>query len=404
MVSITLATGHSPTSKVAGSRQPKHERHQEPSASTSKAKGKRKQHDVSDFEDASDMSEPTAKHHGGHQQGAGNYKEEELKQLLDLTEKELPQVWATKNKKPIWDAKALKHKFKALVKTKNLTGEAKRPESVTRAKAIDRLIVEKSGTVNIQDDDNNYSNNNQSNASDADPYQSNKVHTIITCTNRSESIQPRRTRGGQTTELVHKIAHALDPGAQHACDEDCANHSLQNTQVFILVQQLCDALATVESLCKENGTIRDRLSEDGWFAQEGAWTSRSQTWAQVQAQAQSTPYGGQQTLWITDGSSASDWDNHNKENQAPSAHRVHGYPVRSPSPICLPSPIPTLKPQHCKRLSFSSYQPYNFETSPLPPSRVFLDASPLKAGACGGISTSHISSPSQLQVSSKKPI
>jgi len=53
------------------------------------------------------------------------------------------------------------------------------------------------------------------------------------------------------TELVGKIVQALDPEAQHICDEEHANCSFQNTQVFTLSANLRDAQARIETLHSE---------------------------------------------------------------------------------------------------------------------------------------------------------
>lgn len=99
-------------------------------ASTSKAKGKRKHEELSstsgsNSDDTDD--EPPAKKttHGGRHAGAGNYGNAELKKLLDLTQKELPlgqngwkhihakyATWADKHGYSSQDVKSLEAKFK----------------------------------------------------------------------------------------------------------------------------------------------------------------------------------------------------------------------------------------------------------------------------------------------------
>lgn len=59
-------------------------------------------------------------------------------------------------------------------------------------------------------------------ASDHDEPKSSKVHDVVARSDRSQAPLPRRPRV-QTTEVVSKIAQALDPDAQHARDEERAN-------------------------------------------------------------------------------------------------------------------------------------------------------------------------------------
>jgi hypothetical protein len=119
---MASATGHTPTSKVAGSRR-------KVPPSDPKGKGKRKLEEISDTEPSGsdEESEPSkAKNaHGGRRPGAGNYQDADLKQLLRLVEEELPvggngwkriaarfAQWASRQGRPTRDAKALDTKFK----------------------------------------------------------------------------------------------------------------------------------------------------------------------------------------------------------------------------------------------------------------------------------------------------
>jgi len=145
-----------------------------------------------------------------------------------------------------------------LVKNKKPTGSGRHPESVTCAKAIDKLINEKAGTRTINDSEYDLEENGDGGASNHDEPILSKVHDVVACSNRSQAPLPRRPHA-QTTELVSKIAQALDPEAQHAHDEEHANRSFQNTQVFTVSQQLRDAQATIEALHTELNTTRDRL-------------------------------------------------------------------------------------------------------------------------------------------------
>jgi len=244
---------------------------------------------------------------------------------------------------------------------------------VTRAKAIDRLIVEKSGTININDTDDD--DDDQSDSSDREQSRPAEVHTVVTRADRSETAQPRRTRGAQTTDLIHKIAHSLDPEAQRLRDEERSNCSLQNTQVLILSQQLRDANGIIDSVRSENTNLRDRLNKVERMRDR---LDMELNWARSTSMSdrcgQDRPYehrynpdlirvrgkirnvehfsdGGQQTTWITDGESTSDWCDSEKEN-------------RNPFPPSQYSPYPTRKPQ---RQRHSQQSP-----SKISPSRPFL--------------------------------
>jgi len=162
---------------------------------------------------------------------------------------------------------------------------------------------------------------------------------VVARADRSETTQSRRTRGAQTTDLVHKIAQSLDPEAQRLRDEERSNRALQNTQVLILSQQLRDANATIESLRTDNTNLRDRLNkvermrdrldlELNWARKIPRSTRRERPYdrkhdpdlVRVKGKIRNTEYfpdGGQQTTWHTDGESASDWGDSEKENRNP---------------------------------------------------------------------------------------
>jgi hypothetical protein len=96
-----------------------------------KALGKRKVIDISDVDsvDSGDESEVTRAKgsHGGRRQGAGNYKDDDINELLQLVEEELPiggngwkhisvcyEQWASRKGQPVHDVKALEMKFKGV--------------------------------------------------------------------------------------------------------------------------------------------------------------------------------------------------------------------------------------------------------------------------------------------------
>lgn len=119
---IAHAIGYSPTIKTAGSR---HKR----SSETARGKGKRKRTytDDDDSAQSEDSDAPPKKQngHGGRRAGAGNYQEQDLKEMLRLVEKELPlgqrgwkrihqkyAIWATAKGRPVREWKLLESKFK----------------------------------------------------------------------------------------------------------------------------------------------------------------------------------------------------------------------------------------------------------------------------------------------------
>ncbi len=125
---------------------------------------------------------------------------------------------------------------------KKPTGTGKRPESVTRAKAIDKLINEKLATRNINDEDNVEDDENDPSQHSADEIAPDEdlatVRTVVARADRSGTQHRRRSRANQTSDLVGKITSALDPEAQRFRDEERAGRSLQTTHIFTLSQQL----------------------------------------------------------------------------------------------------------------------------------------------------------------------
>ena len=170
-------------------------------------------------------------------------------------------------------------------------------------------------------------------------------------------------------ELIGKIAQALDPEAQRVHDKECANCFFQNTQVFTLSANLCDAQARIETLRSELNNTHDRLHKVERICDcldmELNFERHMSTMSGVKQEALHSPHsrknhkylpdvvcvhgkvrhdeyfpeGGQHTTWITDGSSASDWDDDCKENLNPSTKHYHpSYSLTTPS----------VKPQHRK--------------------------------------------------------
>lgn len=243
---------------------------------------------------------------------------------------------------------------------KKPTGTGKRPESVTRAKAIDKLINEKLATRNINDNDGDedmdagLSEDDAAPEDDAEP-----VRTIVARSDRSTTQQRRRSRNSQVTELSQKLTASLDPETQRLRDEERATRSLQNTQIFTISQQLRDSNTANETLRHENADLRDclyRVSQQrdrldvelNFERRMSSLAAQSQNLPQrpghkydpsltrVRGKIRHDEYfsdGGQCTTWITDGSSASDWD-HDKENVSSHSSRFHPYtrPVSTWSP------------------------------------------------------------------------
>lgn len=232
---------------------------------------------------------------------------------------------------------------------KKPTGTGKRPESVTRAKAIDKLINEKVGTRDL--DDSELDNNDDDEEGDADsdngraPPVNLKKHTVVARSDKNEAQPARRTntRGSQHADLAERIANSLDPEAQRQRDEERSNRSLHTAQIFTLTQQLRDSNNLNESLRAQLVDVRERLNtverlRDRLDAELNLERRMSQFSApggrglsarggnsshkynpeltRVRGKIRHDeffPDGGQCTSWISDGSSASDWEE-NKEN------------------------------------------------------------------------------------------
>ncbi|KJA19644.1 hypothetical protein HYPSUDRAFT_56502 [Hypholoma sublateritium FD-334 SS-4] len=368
---------HSATTKVAGSRRKKAV--SPPPKKTAAAKGKRKRtaadsdlddsEALTDSEDERPATTAVTTGHGGRRPGAGNYKDCDLTELLDLTEKQLPlgqrgwqkvykeyEVWAKANGRPLRDARSLELKFKSLAKQTKPTGTGKRPTSVTRAKAIDRLINERAATRSLNDSD--IENEPQDDVEPDEPAESSpRIHTATIRSNKSDSLPSRRSaRASQSTELMQRLTSALDPDVQRARDEDRSNRSFQNTHILTLNQQLRDSQASNETLRQEVNTLRERVHklerqlDRARFkleihhgpAPKRAKTGRKDLPDLIRVRGKIRhdeffPDGGCETSWITDGSTATDWSEtlSDKENYGFGAYpdRKQYRRRRSPSPV-----------------------------------------------------------------------
>jgi hypothetical protein len=125
---VAHAIGYSPITKTAGFRR-KNSRETVPEPTQAKGKGKRKRvnTDDDDSPQSDDSDAPPKKQggHGGRRAGAGNYQEQDLKEMLRLVEKELPMgqrgwkrihqkyaIWATAKGRPVREWNLLESKFK----------------------------------------------------------------------------------------------------------------------------------------------------------------------------------------------------------------------------------------------------------------------------------------------------
>ena len=228
------------------------------------------------------------------------------------------------------------------------------------------------------------------------PYDS-KIHGAIASSDHSEVPQGRRPCGSQTTELVGKLVQAMDPEVQHARDEERANRAFQNTQAFTLSANLRDTNARIETLHSELNDSRDQLHKvermRNHLDMELNFEQCMSAMSGIKKEGLHSPYsrknhkylpdlvrvcgkvrhdeyypeGGQYTTWITDGSSASDWDNDQKENLKPSTEHYHDHHT---SPFNSMTPSSSIKPQHRKFVSATHSPQPLASTSSMSPASV----------------------------------
>ncbi|KAF8799739.1 hypothetical protein BYT27DRAFT_7263598 [Phlegmacium glaucopus] len=349
---ITEAISRSPVVKVAEYHHPKScKTLVQPSNSQGKAKCKQVEiSGNSSSTNTEDSDSPPKKQstHGGRRTGAGNYQEQEIQALLKYTQKLLPiGQWG----------------WKKLIKTKKPTEDEKHPQSVTHAKAIDKMINERAGTWNVNDSEFEDDEARRGVLSSVEETHKSKpkIHTAIASYDRSEAPQAHRPCGSQTTELIGKIMQALDPEAQRAHDEECANRFFQTTQAFTLSTNLRNAHARIKTLHSKLNSTRDRLHKVEHIHDQALHSPTSQKnhkylpdLIRVCGKVRHDKYfpeGGQRTTWITDGSSASDWDDGRKENFNPSTKNYHHFSSESTTPsdyhhFSSKPTTPSIKPQH----------------------------------------------------------
>ncbi|GLB43906.1 hypothetical protein LshimejAT787_1500900 [Lyophyllum shimeji] len=276
---VAKAQGRAPAKKVASSRrEPKAKQRASQPMNKGKARAsepissrKRKALLLSDDED---IKEAEAK--CGRPRGSSNYTIDEVMHLLDLLEAELPlgqkgwnsvykkyTKWARNNNYISRTVKSLDTKYKQLIKTTMPTGDSRCPPDVKRAHQIEDLIKERACTRDLNDSgfDGDAAHDNPACKTDAgEEDDDDEVEIVETPSVKKEICHAivrrpdplatitRRKNCPHGMELVTKLADAFDPAAFKARDAERADRSLQNTQILILSQQLCDSHATIKSL------------------------------------------------------------------------------------------------------------------------------------------------------------
>ena len=247
-------------------------------------------------------------------------------------------------------------------------GTGKHPYFIMKTKDIDRLINKKVATCHIDDaklKDGDHSNTSDHKCGTPGHNEGAKVSTVIAHNRCSEVPEAWRTHGQQTAELVGKIATALNPETQRARNDEHTNRFFQNTQIFALNQQLQDSQQLNDSLHSQINQLHDclykveRLHDHFDMELNFEWHIVGMAAVSAVLEPQdhkhnpainrvcgkvcstiNYPKGGSCTTWITDGSSASDYDDE-KENIKPSIF-MHHYPSL---------PTQTYKPQQCKHIT-----------------------------------------------------
>ncbi|KAG6848520.1 hypothetical protein H0H93_016318 [Arthromyces matolae] len=230
-----------------------------------------------------DNDEPAMKR--GRPRGSGNYSQEDVSTLLDAIETELPlgqrgwssvhkiyTRWARKYSRPERTSKSLETKYKQLLKTSMPTGDAYCPPEVKRAHHIEALINERACTRDLDDDnfDGDVDEPSRTRGSKHEFSENeDEVKILNTPAPRFESAIVRRpdplasvTRRKNrinSMDLVAKLSSSFDPASIKARDNERADRSFCNTQLFTLSQQLRDSQSANESLCLQLLQVQDRL-------------------------------------------------------------------------------------------------------------------------------------------------
>jgi hypothetical protein len=132
---------------------------------------------------------------------------------------------------------------------------------------------------------------------------------------------------------MQKLASALDPDIQKTRDDEHASCSFQNTQIFTLSQQLRDSQATNDKLRGEVDKARDKVHKLERSLDRarmklelvhGPRPKRLPTGCKnlpdiicTRGKIRSIEHffeGSSYTTWVTDGSTATNWSDSDKEN------------------------------------------------------------------------------------------
>lgn len=133
------------------------------------------------------------------------------------------------------------------------------PPKIKRAQKIDEKINEHAGTRNLSDSDFDGDGNGSDDSAASDDVAEVVSHSSepMSCVHTAiahchDDSHPRHNpHGGIGVEVMSKLSQSLDPSVQQACEDACATHSLQNTQLLTMSQQPHDAQSTIESLCSQ---------------------------------------------------------------------------------------------------------------------------------------------------------
>ncbi|KAF8074799.1 hypothetical protein FPV67DRAFT_1408578, partial [Lyophyllum atratum] len=268
---IAKAHGRTPAAKVAGSRQKgKGKQRAVPSSSKGKQRAsapdssqKRKAGTLSSDED---VDEPDLKR--GHPRGAGNYHPDDVTELLNAVEAELPlgqrgwlaihrryTKWAHKHDRPD-TVKSLETKYKQLIKTTMPTGDGYCPPDVKTAHSIEELINERACTRDLDDSDfdGDASRTNAAVKSDDDDNDDNveivdppAVKKAVSAIIRHPDLLAPGSRRKTRVNGMELVAKLADP--------------LQNTHYLTLSQQFRDSQMTTESLRNQVPALNSRLHD-----------------------------------------------------------------------------------------------------------------------------------------------
>ena len=138
-----------------------------------------------------------------------------------------------------------------------------------QAHQIEDLINESAGTHDLNDSDfddagadsESHSHITVSSDVEDDPQQTPSQPHLpkVTITKATRGQPTHRSR--PSVDLIHNLSQAIDPQTQRQQDADCANRSLQNTQILSMTQQLHDAQQQTETICSQLNDIQQCLNE-----------------------------------------------------------------------------------------------------------------------------------------------